>query len=317
MQAKKCALILAAGFGTRMGPIGKKLPKVMWPIFEKSLLEIQVHFARKLGYENIYINLFHQADEILERTKSIPAFDNVTWLRETPEILDIGGGIHNLARRPEINYSGELLVLNADQFLWFTSSDLENWKKKNTGFDAILLTWMVNSSDGYNRLDFDNERCFKGITQNKDLPRDTEVCTYSGNSLINLSSLKKTTGPSKFFESVCPPAHKIKSAQLPNGEYWDFGTANRYFTSMNKIIQELSVGKADEFLLFLEQIKGIDKTKINPAIRSYNCNVPKLIHLGLGDVLPEHPPGIVLSGKAIAKGAEKCLVFDGEVQRLD
>lgn len=317
MPANKCALILAAGFGTRMGSIGKKLPKVMWPIFEKSLLEIQVHFARKLGYEKIYINLFHQADEILARTKNIPAFQDIIWLREEPEILDIGGGIHNLARRPEINYSGELLVLNADQFLWFTAGDLEEWKKENAGFDAILLTWMVNSSDGYNRLDFDSEGRFAGITQNKDIPANTKVCTYSGNSLINLASLKKIVGPSKFFESVCPPTHKIKSAQLPAGEYWDFGTANRYFASMSKIIQEMAAGKADDFLIFLEEIHGIDKTKIHTETKSYNCNVSNLIHLGRGHALPDHPPGIVLSGEAIAKGAGKCLVFDGEVQRLD
>jgi len=41
MQIDYC-LILAAGFGTRMGKIGKKLPKVHGPDFEKSLLELQV-----------------------------------------------------------------------------------------------------------------------------------------------------------------------------------------------------------------------------------------------------------------------------------
>lgn len=317
MPAKKCALILAAGFGTRMGSIGKRLPKVMWPIFEKSLLEIQVLFARELGYENIYINLFHQADEILARTKNKSAFKDVIWLREEPEILDIGGGIHNLARRSEINYSGELLVLNADQFLWFTAKNLEEWRNRNAGFDAILLTWMVNSSDGYNRLDFDKEGLFVGITQNRDLPRQTEICTYSGNSLINLSSLKQVKGPSKFFESVCPPSHKIKSAQLPEGEYWDFGTANRYWSSMTKIIQRCSSSTKDEFIKFLEKIGGIDSGKIEIATQSYNCKISNLIHLGGGSVNSEHPPGVILSGEAVAKGRDKCLVFDGEIQRLD
>ena len=36
------AYILAAGKGTRMGEIGKVVPKPLWPIYEKSLLELQV-----------------------------------------------------------------------------------------------------------------------------------------------------------------------------------------------------------------------------------------------------------------------------------
>jgi hypothetical protein len=316
MPAKKYALVLAAGFGTRMGSIGNKLPKVMWPIFEKSLLEIQVQFARELGYQEIYVNLFHQADEILKRTKNLPAFQNVIWLREEPEILDIGGGIHNLARRPEVNYEGELLVLNADQFLWFTSSDLVEWRKNNSGSDAILLTWMVNSSDGYNRLDFDKKGRFEGITINKNLPRNIEICTYSGNALINLASLNKISGPSKFFESVCPPTNIIKGAQLPVGNYWDFGTATRYWSSMSKIMQRLSEKNYDAFLRFLEKIGGIDQSKINPVSVSYNCNTPNLIHLGSGVAPIDHPAGVVLSGDAIARSSEECLVFEGEVQRL-
>ena len=40
------ALILAAGKGTRMGNVGKILPKVIWPIFEKTILELEVAYAK-------------------------------------------------------------------------------------------------------------------------------------------------------------------------------------------------------------------------------------------------------------------------------
>ena len=42
-------LILSAGKGTRMGNIGKNLPKVLWPVLSKSLLELQVAYAQKLA----------------------------------------------------------------------------------------------------------------------------------------------------------------------------------------------------------------------------------------------------------------------------
>ena len=57
-------LILAAGLGTRMGPLGEVLPKVLWPVFEKTLLELQIHFARELGAKSIYVNTFHQGAKI-------------------------------------------------------------------------------------------------------------------------------------------------------------------------------------------------------------------------------------------------------------
>ena len=43
------ALILSAGLGTRMGEIGKILPKVLWPIYFKSLLELQIRYCQSLG----------------------------------------------------------------------------------------------------------------------------------------------------------------------------------------------------------------------------------------------------------------------------
>ncbi len=73
MQVKN-ALILAAGKGTRMGEIGKRLPKVLWPIFEKSALELEVAYAKELGAENIYINSHHYTDELLSFVEKRPQF---------------------------------------------------------------------------------------------------------------------------------------------------------------------------------------------------------------------------------------------------
>jgi hypothetical protein len=72
----------------------------------------------------------------------------------------------------------------------------------------------------------------------------------------------------------------------------------------------------DEFLSFLQKIGGIDQSKINPVSISYNCNTPNLIHLGSGVPPIDHPPGVVLSGEAIARSEGECLVYEGEVQRL-
>ena len=79
MQIDYC-LILAAGFGTRMGAIGQKLPKVLWPVFERSLLELQVGYARSLGIQKIYINLHYMGEEIDIFCKDKLTFEGVEFL---------------------------------------------------------------------------------------------------------------------------------------------------------------------------------------------------------------------------------------------
>jgi mannose-1-phosphate guanylyltransferase len=84
MKVDYC-LILAAGFGTRMGLIGKSLPKVMWPIFEKTLLETQIIYARKFNPRKIYINVHHQADIVVDYFQKKGIASDVEFLFE-PEI---------------------------------------------------------------------------------------------------------------------------------------------------------------------------------------------------------------------------------------
>lgn len=316
MPAKHC-LILAAGFGTRMGAIGTQLPKVLWPVFGQSLLELQLRFARHLGYDSIWINLFHQADIILERTRSNPIFQDVHWLRETPEILDIGGGIHNLAAQPEVQYQGELLVLNADQFLWFTASELQAWKKNSAGSDVLLLNWMVNSSQGYNQVESNTNRVFQRVVKNAELPRDIRIETYSGNSIIRLDSLRPSVGPSNFFASVCNPSHQLcKTALLQDGKYWDFGTAARYWDSMKGVLLSKAKGDEDAFTRFIEETGAFDRSRFHAAGPSYGCHQANVIHLGTGNVPGARGAGVILEGNAGYAGVDAMLEFNGVTQTL-
>jgi hypothetical protein len=120
-------LILSAGFGTRMRSIGTKLPKPIWPIFEKSILELQIDYARMLGAKKVYVNLHFNHNQILNHFHNKEEYEDVHFLIEE-EILDIGGGIHNLASQPEVNYKGRLMALNGDQFVFF---DFKNSSRLN------------------------------------------------------------------------------------------------------------------------------------------------------------------------------------------
>jgi NDP-sugar pyrophosphorylase family protein len=295
-------LILAAGFGTRMGKIGEKLPKVLWPVFEKSLLELQVSYARSLGVQNIYINLHYMGEEILSYCKSKSVFEGVKFLWETPQILDIGGAVHNLASLPEIKYKGRLLILNSDQFFYLKKDDLFKISSPYEKSPAILFSHWVNSSLGYNSLNVSPDRFLHNITKNSELTTGQTVETYTGISIVDLSQLKKISGVSKFFESVCPyHEKKIPVILLENVEYWDFGTLDRYWETSLRILQTYKVNSTHPFLRFLVQEKALKTWKINLQNRSYHAQSPQVINLNPDEETNQLGPGIILSGGGAKK----------------
>jgi len=316
MSVKK-ALILAAGFGTRMGEIGKIRPKVTWPIFEKTLLELQVLWARKLEIEDIYINLHYQNEEILNLYKENPIFKNVCWLYE-PTILDVGGAIHNLARQPENDYQGKVLILNADLFLDLDLGELNTYSKKLETHSCLLFTEKVKSDSGYNGLDLNSTNAVKGVIKNNQFPRDVEITTYTGVSIINLSLLKPVGGVSSFFSSIC---HETQGSNTivdkSKSEYWDFGTSNRYYSSMFKILSQNSKSK---FYQFLKSVGGIDENKIGHSKKNYHSSYDFQINLSPWCRLPSNQMNVInLGGNKnldFLKNDKQALIYQDIVQEI-
>lgn len=296
MQINHC-LILAAGFGTRMGSIGQQLPKVLWPVFERPLLQLQIAYARGLGIPNIYVNLHYMGEQIEAQCKDNPAFEGVTFLWEKPEILDIGGAIHNLAALPQVKYKGKLLVLNADQFFYMNKDDLHRYLEPYKTQSAALFTNEVNTSLGYNALEISPERLVKKIIQNKDLPADKTIETYTGISYVDLAKLDKVPGKSAFFDSVCPFKEKaIPAIALKNMDYWDFGTLKRYWETTHRLLQTYRTRSTHPFIRFLVQERALKTWKIDLQNLSYHAKSPEVINLNPDLVTSELPPTIILDG---------------------
>ncbi|MEX0799507.1 MAG: sugar phosphate nucleotidyltransferase [Bacteriovoracaceae bacterium] len=269
-----CALILAAGAGSRMGKIGQRLPKVIWPVFEKRTLELEVLYARKLGAKKIFINLHHYKEQILRFISSSPVFENVEILIEKDKI-DIGGAIHNLANQTEAD--GNLLVLNSDQFIFMNSDQWSSaWEKYKTG-DNLLFAYQVNSNQLYNELKVKDDRLLS-VVPNQNLPRDQRILTYTGMSLINLKKLKPAPGPSKFFETVANPQKtKTLCYDIRSAPYWDFGTLERYWLSSFKLLQTIENGNFDLFGRFLMDVGALDSQKIKNG--GYAAKEERVINL--------------------------------------
>lgn len=316
MQIDYC-LILAAGFGTRMGSIGQKLPKVLWPVFEKSLLELQVAYARSLGIQKIFINLHYMGEQIEAYCKTRSAFEDVTFLWEKPEILDIGGAVHNLAAQKNIGYKGKLLVLNADQFFYLSKDEMFKYLapfEKNAG---ALFSYNVNTSMGYNALEIDSKRLVKNIIKNNDLPKNKTVETYTGISYIDLSQLTKTPGVSKFFDSVCPFQKKdIPAILLDNVDYWDFGTVDRFWATYKHLLEVYRVKSNHPFIRFLVNEKALKTWKIDLQNFSYYAKKPHVINLTPDEEIRDLNPCIILTGKNAVKKSGTTIWWNDLVEEV-
>lgn len=241
MKVNYC-LILAAGYGTRMGELGQLLPKPLWPIFNKRMLELQVEVARSYGVEKIYINTHHLAHEIEEFIAETKL--DVAILHEK-KLLGSGGAIHNLASLEEVNYQGNLLIINSDQFYLFDEYSRDEFLV-DSEYDVRLVAINVNKAEKYNSLIL-NERKLKSISKEKEHKED--YITYSGISLINLSKIKPVRGYSNFFESVAD--YKSLNVEVLNPleqEYWDFGTKELYSLNIRKLLKESEKCKLVQFL---------------------------------------------------------------------
>lgn len=255
MQVKN-VLILAAGKGTRMGGIGKELPKLLWPVFDKTLLELQIDYARKLAPNaSIYINTYYYSEKV-KNFFFKNNLEKICHLIVEEEVLDIGGAIHNLASK--LDYEGALLVLNGDQFLMFEEGFLAVMAQEIQDKTALLLGYEVNSDQGYNALSVDENSHFGGVVPNQNIERNTKMMTYTGTSLLNLSKLNKNEGKSKFFDSVALPGSATGVYNLNNFEYWDFGTLERYYNSHTHLLSS----QESRFFKFLLEHNALDQAKI-------------------------------------------------------
>jgi mannose-1-phosphate guanylyltransferase len=256
-------LILAAGKGTRMGEIGKVLPKVIWPIFNKSILELEISYAQTFNPKKVFINLYNSKETILEFSRNKPIFNDVEFLIEK-EALDIGGAVHNLASK--LNYKGNLLILNSDQFIILSEDKLKEFESTSKSSDATLLVYTVDPNAGYGGLRINNNKAV-GLITKEDASHLSSLMTYTGMSLIKLDKLKKKDGKSNFFESVIDFKRiNPSTVNVDSCEYWDFGTLKRYTESINAL-----KGSKDHFVEFLKK-SGVVFEQSNSKVNS-NINI--------------------------------------------
>lgn len=113
MAVKPRAMILAAGFGTRLGPLTQRRPKPMLPVLDAPLVRWAVRWLAHHGVRDIVINLHHLGEQIEADLGDGSALG--VSIRYSPEhgmILGTGGGLRQARPLLDDGTDAPIIVMN-------------------------------------------------------------------------------------------------------------------------------------------------------------------------------------------------------------
>lgn len=147
------AMILAAGFGTRLQPYSLSRPKPLFPVLNTPLLLQIIQRLQDAGFDDIAVNSHHLAPQIQV------ALVGITGVRVFHEdvVLGTGGALKNI----EAWCDGEsLLVTNGDIFHDFDFAKIWQYHTGSTN----LATLVCHDYPRFNKVSLGDGMAIKGFT---------------------------------------------------------------------------------------------------------------------------------------------------------
>jgi MurNAc alpha-1-phosphate uridylyltransferase len=143
-----CAMILAAGLGTRMRPLTDQTPKPLIKLNGMPLIDHVISRLLQAGVETIAVNLHYHADQLEAHLKQCQQ-PRIIFSDERAKILDSGGG----AKKMLPHIGGKPFLLANSDTLWMENAAdnvarlVEAWDEKR--MDILLLLASTATAIGY------------------------------------------------------------------------------------------------------------------------------------------------------------------------
>lgn len=156
------ALVLAAGFGTRLAPHSRTTPKPLFPIAGMPVLARMILSLKRAGCTGIAVNVHHLAHRI-ESYLATCDFGLPIHLSREPEILGTGGAIRHLGSYWD---DEPFMVVNADIV---TDIDMAGVYRCHRSSDATV-TMVMHDRDPFNQVWVDHRDRVAGFERFSDPP---------------------------------------------------------------------------------------------------------------------------------------------------
>lgn len=192
-------MLFAAGLGTRLKPFTENHPKALAPVNGKPLLQRNIEYLKSYGFNEIVVNVFHFADQIIDFLRANNNFGiKIHISDERPEVLETGGG---LVYAKDF-FDDDFLVMNVDIL---TDLDLKEFINAHRQ-QKTLVTLAVSDRTSSRKLLFDHHNQLKGwrnLNTNEeilanDAANDLKELAFSGIHLIKPELFQHISMEGKF-----------------------------------------------------------------------------------------------------------------------
>lgn len=186
MSQPRAAIVLAAGFGTRMRPLTDDRPKALLEVGGRPLVDRAIDLCEAGGVRRVVVNLHYRAAQMRAHLEGRRR-PEILFSDETGAILETGGGI---AHALPLLRPGAFFALNADS-IWTGPSPIpalvSAWRPLE--MDALLLLVPRAAALGYARPgDFRLGEDLRPVRRGAD---ETAPLVYSGAQIVKPSAFEE------------------------------------------------------------------------------------------------------------------------------
>lgn len=246
-QRPQKAFILAAGFGTRMLPLTRVVPKPMLPLWGVPMIDRTLKMVRSWGVKDVVVNVHHGADVLIHHLVNNPHDGQRIQISHEPDILGTGGALTKAS-----------WFFDDGKPFWMVNADVgarvnvEPVLKAFKPGKTIASSWLMASRgprtvecEGGKIVNFRSER-----------PGTDGTFTFCGIHLVDPKVLKYL--PASGFASIIDAYEKamkrgwaVAGAPIENAWWSDMGTPAQYIQAHS----ETDPGKKRSFT-------SIDRTAV-------------------------------------------------------
>ncbi|MFP3980479.1 MAG: sugar phosphate nucleotidyltransferase [Desulfobacterales bacterium] len=218
------ALVLAAGLGARLRPYSQKVPKPLFPVAGRPIIDIIIRRLIDAGISAIGVNTHHLHEQmaafLLSRSYAVPVVH-----RHEPQLLGTGGAIRNFA--DFLGKDRPFAVINSDILTDISISDIISQHMA----DRCAASLAVVDRPEFNTVCIDPNGSITGFAGN---PAGNEKClTFTGIQVIDpviydYLPASGFAGSIAAFDAMIQDGLKIRAYEASK-RYWnDLGTPERY-----------------------------------------------------------------------------------------
>lgn len=234
------ALILAGGKGTRLRPLTYELPKPLFPLAGKPIMEHLLNRLRNAGVRDILVSVGHKAEKVISYFGDGSKFGvKITYVTE-PEPMGTGGPLALATNMLDMSF----LMLNGDVVTNIDFQDLVAFHRRTGALGTIAL-FQVEDPSRFGAVEIVGNKIARFI-EKPEKDQSQSKLINAGIYVLNRDILKHVPRGSCLIEDVfsqLAPSGAL-SGYVHGGEkaYWrDIGTEKSYAS----VLREVKKGRLD------------------------------------------------------------------------